>query len=164
MEITIRKENRTDYNKVYDLVKAAFASAEHADGTEQDLVNRLRKSTNFIPNLSLVAEVKKEIVGHLLMTKIMIEGHNKKHEALALAPLSVLPSYQKQGIGSRLVKEGLKLARELGYNGVIVVGSEQYYPQFGFEEARKYHTIKLLTNEYYKVVKQSLGKKLSKVK
>lgn len=44
MEITIRKENRTDYNKVYDLVKAAFASAEHADGTEQDLMNRLRKS------------------------------------------------------------------------------------------------------------------------
>lgn len=81
----IRTEQQTDYNSVYQVVKSAFKTAEQSDGNEQDLVNALRQSNAFIPELSLVAEIKGEIVGHIMFTRLQIG----EHTALALAPLSV---------------------------------------------------------------------------
>lgn len=138
MEIYIRKENVKDNNEIYSLVKKAFESAEHSNGDEQNLVNRLRNSENYIPELSLVALVDGIIVGHIMFTKIFITNEDRKYESLALAPLSVLPKYQSKGIGSRLINEGLKIAKDLGYNSVVVIGIEQYYPRFGFEEASNF--------------------------
>lgn len=83
----IRQEKSNDYETVYRVVKAAFDSAEQADGNEQDLVNNLRKGDAFIPELSLVAEVDGRIVGHILFTKAMVGADT----VLALAPLSVIP-------------------------------------------------------------------------
>lgn len=91
----IRKEEPRDYETIYYVVKDAFHSAEHADGNEQDLVNALRKGEAFIPELSLVAEIDGKIVGHIMFTKATV-GENT---VLALAPLSVLPEYQRKGIG-----------------------------------------------------------------
>lgn len=124
----IRKERAADYKTVYSVIKKAFDSAEHADGNEAELVNALRKGNSFIPQLSLVAEIDKNIVGHILFTKATIE----KNTILALAPLSVLPEYQKQGIGTALIKEGHRIARELGYGFSVVLGSENYYPKVGY--------------------------------
>lgn len=124
----IRKEEIKDYETVYSVVKRAFDSAEHADGNEQDLVNALRVSDAFIPDLSLVAEINGKIVGHIMFTKASVENEI----VLALAPLSVLPEYQKQGIGTALIKEGHKVAKELGYTYSIVLGSENYYPRRGY--------------------------------
>ena len=95
----IRRETPNDYKEVYALISEAFASAEHADGTEQDLTAALRKSAAFIPELSLVAESGGRLAGHVLFTRITIGGQ----EALALAPLSVRPEYQRQGIGTALI-------------------------------------------------------------
>lgn len=127
----IRKEKLEDYNIIYSVVKEAFKSAEYTDGNEQDLVNKLRKSEAYIPELSLVAEIDKKIVGHIMFTKVKINTHI----ALALAPLSVLPQYQKQGIGKALINEGHKIAKELGYEYSIVLGSEKYYPKMGYVTA-----------------------------
>lgn len=124
----IRKEKIQDYESVYSLVKEAFSSAEHADGKEQDLVNALRKGEAFIPELSLVAEIDGKIVGHIIFSKAKISDT----EVLALAPLSVLPEYQRKGIGTALIKEGHRIANELGYGYSIVLGSEQYYPKIGY--------------------------------
>ena len=124
----IRKEEAKDYEEVYFVVKRAFESAEHADGNEQDLVNALRKSNAFIPQLSLVAEIDGEIVGHILFTKARIEDNT----VLTLAPLSVLPEYQRQGIGTALIKEGHRIAKKLGYEYSVVLGSENYYPKTGY--------------------------------
>ena len=132
--LEIRQENKNDYEQVYNVVKTAFENAEHSDGNEQDLVNDLRKSDSFIPELSLVAVKDNKIVGHILFTKIKIG----KYEELALAPLAVLPKYQRQGIGKKLIKTGHKIAKELGYNYSIVLGSEKYYPKFGYISAIKY--------------------------
>ena len=126
--IKIRQENKEDYEEVYNVVKRAFESAEHSDGNEQDLVVNLRKSQNFISELSLVAIQDKRIVGYILFTKINIG----EYKELALAPLAVLPEYQKQGIGKKLIKEGHKIAKKLGYHYSIVLGSEKYYPKFGY--------------------------------
>ncbi len=134
MEYIIRQENKSDYDKVYEVVKLAFENMEYADGDEQDLVNRLRKSAAYIPELSLVAELNGEIIGHIMFTKASVEGKT----CLTLAPLAILPKYQKQGVGSALINEGHRIAKELGYSVIIVVGHEKYYPKFGYDRASKY--------------------------
>ena len=132
--LEIRQETKKDYEEVYDVVKTAFETAEHSDGNEQDLVVELRNSNNFIPQLSLVAIQDSKIVGYILFTKIKIG----KYEELALAPLGILPEYQKQGIGKKLIEKGHQIAKELGYHYSIVLGSETYYSKSGYSPAIDY--------------------------
>ena len=132
--VKIRQETERDRAAVYDVVREAFLSAEHSDGSEHDLVNALRTSDAFVPELSLVAEEGGSIVGHVLFTKARIGASTQ----LALAPLSVLPAWQRRGIGSALVQEGHDIARSLGFDYSIVLGSERYYPRFGYVPAREY--------------------------
>ena len=132
----IRQETKDDYSKVYDLIKEAFASSEYADGNEQDLVTALRKNKEaFIPELSLVAENDGKIVGHILFTKMKVGSSI----VLALAPLSIKPEYQRQGIGTELILEGHRIARDLGYTYSVVLGSETYYPRVGYLPAAKFN-------------------------
>ncbi len=130
----IKQEQNKDFHSIYELIKTAFESAEHADGNEQDLAEALRKGDSYIPELSLVAEVDGKIVGHIMFTKLKIGDQTQ----LALAPLSVLPEYQRQGIGTALIKEGHKRARQLGYAYSVVLGSEKYYPKAGYLPAKNY--------------------------
>lgn len=132
--LEIRQENKNDYKEVYNVVKIAFETPEHSDGNEHDLVTALRNSNNFIPQLSLVAIKNNKIVGHILFTKIKIG----EYEEIALAPLAVLPQYQRKGIGRKLIEEGHKIAKELGYHYSIVLGSENYYPKFSYIPAIQY--------------------------
>lgn len=127
----IRKEESKDYAEIYEVVKSAFNSAELADGNEQNLVNELRTSASYIPQLSLVAEENGKIIGHIMFTK----AKAGTVDVLALAPLSVLPEYQKKGVGTALIKEGHSIARQLGYRYSVVLGSEKYYPRFGYVPA-----------------------------
>lgn len=127
----IRQETSQDYNEVYDAIKEAFKEADHRDGTEQDLVAALRKGESFIPELSLVAEADGKIAGHIMFTEGKVGGDT----VLVLAPVSVVPEFQKQGVGSALIKEGHRIAKELGYEYSLVLGSEVYYPRFGYVPA-----------------------------
>jgi putative acetyltransferase len=97
MNITIRKEEEKDYKKVYEVNLLAFQQEN-----ESKLIEKIRKGENFIPELSLVAEIDDEIVGHILFSRIKIVG-NSIFESLALAPMAVIPEFQKQGIGTKLV-------------------------------------------------------------
>lgn len=124
----IRQEEERDYHTVYMVVRRSFEAAEHAEGTEQDLVNALRKSEAIIPELSLVAEENGQIVGHIMFTKAKVGATT----VLALAPLSVLPEYQRRGIGRALIATGHRIARELGYDYAVVLGSDTYYPKAGY--------------------------------
>ncbi|MBO1305580.1 N-acetyltransferase [Enterococcus sp. 669A] len=125
--IVIRQETQNDYDEVYKLIAEAFATTEHADGNEQYLVVDLRKGDGFIPELSLVAKIDGELAGHILFTKAMV-GID---EVVVLAPLSVTPNCQKQGVGTALIAEGHRIAKELGYQYSLVLGSELYYPKAG---------------------------------
>ena len=138
MEINIREELEKDYEVVERLTEEAFKSAEHSDGTEHLLVNRLRKSDDFIKELSLVAEDNRKVIAHLMLTKAKINNGDMSVETLALAPVSVIPEYQGKGIGSKLINVALESARRLGYKSVIVLGHDKYYPKFGFVPASKY--------------------------
>lgn len=135
MAVIVRQESKKDYTETKAVVEEAFKKEEHTDHTEHFLVEKLRKSEGFIPELSLVAEEHNKIVGHVLLTKNTIQSETTQFESLALAPVSVLPDYQNQGSGSKLILEVLSKARELGYESVIVLGHDQYYPRFGFKPA-----------------------------
>lgn len=137
MNVTIRQEKIEDYKVTERIVKSAFANMDFSDQKEHQLVSRIRKADVFIPRLSLVA-IEKEIVGHILLSKISIVSDKQYTESLALAPVSVLPERQNKGIGKRLIFEALKIAKELGYTSVVVMGHPQYYPKFGFEKASRW--------------------------
>lgn len=132
MKISIRQETVADYPIVFNLVEKAFRKEILSDKKEQFLVERLRKSNGFIPELSLVAEVNHEIVGYILLTKIIIETKTESETSLALAPVAVEPSFQKKGIGGRLIEEAHRIAKELCYQSVFLLGHEKYYPKFGY--------------------------------
>ena len=134
----IRSEQHKDYKQVERVVRRAFEASGQPYHHEHALVGRLRSSVAFVPALSLVAEKDGQVVGHVLFTRIQIGNDSTAVESLALAPVSVLPEYQNQGIGSRLIETGLERARELGFASVVMPGHSTYYPRFGFEPAERY--------------------------
>lgn len=129
----IRPEVDTDHAAVSRLLDQAFGQPD-----EGVLVGRLRDHEAYIPSLSLVAEINSKIIGHILFSKIIIEDGPRQHPSLALAPLAVLPDYQKTGVGSALVKNGLDIACQEGFTSVIVLGHPEYYPRFGFKPASQW--------------------------
>lgn len=134
----IRRERPEEFPQIYDLVKVAFQTAKVADGNEQDFVNQLRSSGNYIPELALVAEENSQLVGHIMLTKTYIINNDNKYEMLLLAPISVALEYRNRGVGSNLIKESFKLAQEMGYTSVLLIGDPAYYHRFGFETAANY--------------------------
>ncbi|KAF2512776.1 N-acetyltransferase [Flavobacterium zhairuonense] len=139
MDIKIRQERKDDFESVFRLIEKAFEKEEYSDHKEQFLVERLRESEAFIPELSIVAETENKIVGHILFTKLQIKNESQTFHSLALAPVSVLPEFQGKGIGSKLILHGHEVAKKLGYKSVILLGHEDYYPRFGYELCEKYN-------------------------
>jgi putative acetyltransferase len=133
MDVKIRQETAGDHQSITVVNNLGFGQEN-----EGQLILRLRKTKKFIPELSLVAEIEGRIVGHILFYPIEIKSDGQVFHSLALTPMAVLPEYQKQGIGSQLVREGLRRARKLGFKSVIVLGHAAYYPRFGFEPAGKW--------------------------
>jgi putative acetyltransferase len=123
--LAVRPESLWDCAGIALVNDLAFGREE-----ESRLVSALRKGG--YGRLSLVAEENGDIVGHIYFSRLPIVNAAGVVEALALAPMAVLPSHQRRGIGTRLVKEGLRRCTEDGHKIVIVLGHADYYPRFGF--------------------------------
>ena len=130
MSVTIRPESAVDYTAISKVICLGFGRE-----AEANLVENLRQTPNYIPELALVAEEDDQIVGHILFTKAALETPTSHELILTLAPLVVHPDYQYQGIGAHLVRHGLEACRGLGYPAVVVIGHAKYYPRFGFRPA-----------------------------
>lgn len=135
---SIRQETQNDYEAVFKVIEDAFRDEEYSDHQEQFLVERLRKSEAFIPELSLVATISENIVGHILLTRISIKNEFEEVPSLALAPVSVQPEFQGKGIGAALIHTAHQIAAELGFESVILLGHPGYYPKFGYQTASKF--------------------------
>ncbi len=125
----IRSEKESDINHITEIHNKAFGGADEAK-----IVNNLRKDKRLI--ISLVCELDGKIVGHIAYSPIY---DNTDFVGLGLAPVAVLPDYQNQGIGSKLIRQGNRTALAKGYKRIFVLGDSEYYCRFGFKLAREYN-------------------------
>jgi putative acetyltransferase len=127
--LVIRPETAADRSAIRDVNRLAFGRDDEAR-----LVDELRDGGHV--RLSLLAETTGRVVGHILFGELSIETEVGTVEALALAPMAVIPSHQRRGIGSTLVREGLRSCREAAHRIVVVLGHPEFYPRFGFSADR----------------------------
>ncbi|MHA7820814.1 MAG: GNAT family N-acetyltransferase [Erythrobacter sp.] len=126
--ITIRPEAAGDEKAIFTIIEAAFARMDHADGDEQQLVDRLREDGDLA--LSLVAEDGERIVGHIAFSRVTISDGAQGW--YGLGPVSVRPGDQRLGIGGALIRRGIADLRTSGAKGIVLLGNPQYYARFGF--------------------------------
>jgi putative acetyltransferase len=136
MQIVIRNEEQKDIEAVREIVRTAFPTP-----AESRLVGALRDNGKAV--ISLVAEQDQTIVGYILFSPVFTTPPVEAR-GVGLAPVAVHPDVQSQGIGSRLIEEGLQACREMRYDYCVVLGSPKYYRRFGFEKASTFG----LQNEY----------------
>jgi len=129
--ISIRAETASDHDAVCNLISEVFRQTYGSGEAEATLVAQLRQKPEYGPTVSLVADIGGIVVGHVFFSAVRLDNH-PDIAVCALAPLGVRRQHQKQGIGSQLVREGLKKCVHHGYRAVFVQGSLQYYPRFGF--------------------------------
>lgn len=134
MTMRIRRETETDREAVEGLVFRAFDLPNHDGREEAALVRALRQSREYLPALSLVAEVDGTLAGHILFTELWV-GDSR---LVALAPLAVDPPFQGRGVGGALIREGHRIAAEAGFPGSVVLGHAAYYPRFGYRPASRF--------------------------
>lgn len=130
--MNIRCENCSDHQAIAELNRLAFEREN-----ETQLVQAIRHSDRYVPELSLVAELDSATVGHILFSYIDLMGQTNL-QVLGLAPMAVRPEFQRQGIGSALVRAGLEAAEVRGELMVVVLGNPQFYSHFNFEPSVRY--------------------------
>ena len=140
IEIIIRNEQESDYRRVEEITRAAFSYPERIERGgigcpyEHWMVHELRKRDGIL-ELSLVAEIDDIVVGHIICSKAEVRTSSDVIPVLNFGPLSVLPEYQKKGVGKTLIKNMTSKAAKLGFGAILFFGRPEYYPQFGFKEA-----------------------------
>ena len=135
--IEIRVERPGDVAAIRDINERAFGSS-----AEARLVDQLRAAHKAVT--SLVAQCGDQVVGHILFSPITVANAPESFRGVGLAPMSVLPEFQNQGVGSLLIREGLLACQAAQCDIVVVLGHVGYYPRFGFSRASDYG----LENEY----------------
>ena len=146
--ITIRPEEHKDYKNIISLILRSFREGtDYSDGTDIiALVEEIRDSEYYIPELSFVAEMNDKIVGHFLFSRFPLSpekegGHGSAAdtEIVMLAPVSVHADYFRQGIGTAMLTMGIEKVREFGYKGITVEGNYKFYNQVGFRTSSEYN-------------------------
>lgn len=136
--LVIRKEKESEYHKTEEVVLRSFWNKYHLGCNEHLLVHKLRVNSVYLPELSRVAVVGEEIVGVICYAKAILKNQDNVKEILTFGPLCVAPKWQGIGVGSRLLTETLALAKEAGYEGVVIFGEPDYYPRHGFQTCDRF--------------------------
>ncbi len=157
-DIYVRQENERDYESIGNINYVAFARQ-----SEKELVDKIRNSDSYADNLSFVAEINVNLasailfkksnnqfelvsdtdrkqIGHIMYSEISLQDDEELHNEgiLALAPMSVVQSFQNMKVGTKLIDESIKYIKSRGYKMIIVLGHKDYYSKFGFEKASKH--------------------------
>ena len=135
--VTIRSEEAADVEVIHSIHRSAFPTE-----AEARLVDRLREGRKL--TISLIAEVKHRVVGHVAFSPVSIDPQSQAKQGVGLGPLAVLPEWQGKGIGERLITRGIEDCRRGGYSFIVVLGGPEFYERFGFRRASLFG----LGNEY----------------
>lgn len=138
MTVNIRLETKEDYREVEELTREAFWDVYKPGCDEHLMVHQLRNSDGFVKDLDYIACIDDKIVGSIIYTEARIINEDHTYTVLCMGPLSVHPDYQKKGIAAKLMNHTIAKAKEMGYRGIILFGSTNYYPRFGFIPADNY--------------------------
>jgi len=98
----------------------------------------MRNKQEFIKDLDYVAVFNDKIIGNIVYAKAKIIGVNKEYDVITFGPVSVLPMYQKRGVGKKLIEHTITKAKEMGFNAIMIYGNPKYYERFGFKNSREY--------------------------
>lgn len=146
-KLIIRPEMHKDYKDIVSLVLRSFKEGtDYSDGTDiVALIEEIRDSEFYIPELSFVAEIDGQIVGHFLFSHFPLSsaktgGHGGANDTdiVMLAPVSVHADFLRQGIGKAMLKKGIEKVKEMGYRGIIVEGNFMFYNTVGFKTSSEY--------------------------
>jgi predicted N-acetyltransferase YhbS len=140
MELIIRKTNKNEFYQTENLTRETFWNLYQSGCTEHYILHRFRKSKAWIEQLDRVAMYEGEIVGHIISTKAkVIASDNTAHEVLHVGPFTVDQLFQNKGIGTQLFHDSIETAKKLGFKGMILFGNPDYYPRFGFKNAKEFN-------------------------
>ena len=124
MDLIIRNEKIDEYRTVEELTREAFWNLYVPGCNEHFVLHNLRKSTDFIPELDFVAQRENQIVGHIIYTRgIIKDKQGTENEVISFGPVSVLPVFQKQGVGSALIFHTINIAKNMGYPAIFIYKS-----------------------------------------
>jgi putative acetyltransferase len=139
IDLIIRNEKEEDYRNVEQLVREAFWNVYVPGCNEHYMLHNLRRSNDFISELDFIAEQEGRIIGQIAYSRGTIKGKGAEDkEVITFGPISVLPAYQRMGVGSALITYTINLARGMGYPAICIYGDPRYYSRFGFRCAEKY--------------------------
>lgn len=140
MNVTVRLETEFDYGEVENLVREAFWDVYKPGCDEHLVLHKLRKSSAFISELHFIACVSQKIIGNIVYSKAYVKNDaDERFEVLCMGPISVLPEYQRKGVGSLLLNESIKKTKQLKYKAIVIFGNPKYYSKFGFKNAKLYN-------------------------
>ena len=147
-KITIRPEQHKDYKEIVSLILRSFREGtDYSDGTDiVALVEEIRDSEYYIPELSFVAELDGKIAGHFLFSRFPLSpakegGHGgaASTEIVMLAPVSVHADYFRRGVGTAMLNMGIEKVKEMGFKGITVEGNFRFYNKVGFRTSSEYN-------------------------
>lgn len=140
LDIEIRPETHNDHREVETLTRMAFWNLYVPGCDEHYLVHLLRQHPDFIPELDLVAALKEKVVGNIMYARShIVDKFDNRVETLTFGPVSVLPEFQRQGVGSALIQHSSKMALEMGYGAIIIHGHPNNYCKHGFKGSKAYN-------------------------
>lgn len=139
MEVIICRTGKESFDKTEFLTREAFWNLYKPGCDEHLVLHQLRKGAGYIEELDMVAIRGDEIIGHIISTKArVVDDQKKENEVLCVGPISVIPSHQNKGIGTKLLDHSIQEARNMGFRGMILFGDPGYYHRFGFKNAKEY--------------------------
>ncbi len=148
MNILIRNEDPADYRRVEEITRKAFWNLHVPGCDEHLLVHKLRKHKDFVKELDFVVVSDNEVIANIMFSDSCLTNENGYTlNTLTFGPVSVLPEYQRQGIGSKLITHAIERAVEMGYAAIIIWGNPGHYCKFGFKSSKSYN-ISIVNNKY----------------
>lgn len=138
-EVIIRLENERDFEQTEELTREAFWNVYNPGCNEHFILHELRRKETYLPELHYVAEYKGKVIGSIVYCKgKIVDDQAGVQEVIGFGPISVLPQYQRDGIGSILINWTINKAREMGFVAILICGNPDYYHRFGFKSASEY--------------------------